>query len=274
MAMQACRECQTEVSTEAQACPHCGAAMPTRERSISWTPCPKCGSAKTQQIGRGLMGFGSLVMGSCLLWIPVIGWILAPIFFLAAVALWVSAALPSAKVSFHCQSCKQWFTIPKSELARSDAGVPNRRARMATKIPTWLGAVILVAIAVAILAIRTGNTPESRAPTSQRPTAPVPAPVRRDWELVRTQGMMKLVHVAKTKEADRAVYQDAIRSLCRAGEYCFISFWSTRALVPARLPMSDAEAKAQVASYTRNPSTGLDEFLLTCRIEKDRNKCF
>ena len=85
---------------------------------------------------------------------------------------------------------------------------------------------------------------------------------------------MKLVYVAKTKEADRAVYQDAIRSLCRTGEYCYISFWSTRALVPARIPMSDAEARAQVASYTRNPTTGFNEFLLTCRIEKDPNKCF
>ncbi len=274
MAMKACRECRTEVSTEAQACPHCGAAMPTRERSVSWTPCPKCGSAKTQQIGRGLMGFGSLVMGSCLLWIPVIGWILAPIFFLAAVALWISAALPSAKVSFHCQSCKQWFTIPKSELVRTDAGGPNLRAGMATKVPTWLGALILVAIAVAILVIPTGNAPKSRSPASQTRRAAAPVPVGKNWELVRTQGMMKLVHIANTKEGDRAVYQDAIRSLCTAGEYCSIGFWSTRALVPGRLPMSDAEAKAQVASYTRNPSTGFDEFLLACRIEKDRNKCF
>src|SRR5438876_129135 len=124
---------------------------PTRIGGRSRASRPKCGSAKSQQIGRGLMGFGSLVMGSCLLWIPVIGWILAPVFFLAAVALWVSAALPSAKVSFHCQSCKQWFTIPKSELARSEAGARSLGARVATKIPTWLGTLILVAIAVAIL---------------------------------------------------------------------------------------------------------------------------
>ena len=35
----------------------------------------QCGSAKTQKIGKGLMGFVALVMGSCLLWIPVIGWV-------------------------------------------------------------------------------------------------------------------------------------------------------------------------------------------------------
>ena len=122
MAMKPCRECRREVSAEAQACPHCGAVMPTRERSSTWTPCPKCGSAKTQKMGPGLMGFASLVMGSCMLWIPVIGWVLAPIFFLVAVALWISAALPSSKVLFHCQSCKQWFRILKSDLAQDDKG--------------------------------------------------------------------------------------------------------------------------------------------------------
>lgn len=144
---------------------------------------------------------------------------------------------------------------------------------MATKIPTWLGVIILVAIAVAIFVIPSSNPPNS-PPVLQTPGPAAPARVTRNWELVRTQGMMKLVHVAKANENDRSVYRNAIRSLCSAGEYCYISFWSTRALVPARLPMSDAEAQAQVASYTRNPSTGLDEFLPTCRIEKDPNKCF
>jgi hypothetical protein len=157
---------------------------------------------------------------------------------------------------------------------------------MVTKIPTWLGVLILVAIVVGILVISSSNPPNS-APVSQtykiggsrmaarKTLGPsVAAPVSRDWELVRTQGMMKLVYVAKAKENNRSVYQNAIRSLCMAGEYCYISFWSIRALVPARLPMSDAEAQALVASYTRNPSTGLDEFLLTCRIEKDPHKCF
>ncbi|HEY6926165.1 MAG TPA: hypothetical protein VI653_21965 [Steroidobacteraceae bacterium] len=86
--------------------------------------------------------------------------------------------------------------------------------------------------------------------------------------------MLKLVYVAKAEETDRAVYQDAIRSLCSAGGYCYILFWSNRRLVPAVVPMSDAEANAEVASYTHNPTTGFDEFLLTCRIEKDPHKCF
>jgi len=97
---------------------------------------------------------------------------------------------------------------------------------------------------------------------------------QKDWELVRNQGMMRLVLVSKAKERDRSVYQDAIRSVCTPGQYCWVLFWSSRASVPSRIPMSDAQARAQVASYTRNPATGLDEFLMTCRIEKDPSKCF
>ena len=117
LAMMPCRGCGVNVSTEAQACPNCGAAAPTRRRSADWVPCPKCGSAKTQRIGPGAMGFFSLVMGSCLLWIPIIGWVLAPIFFLGALLLWISALLPSGKVSFQCQSCKGWFSVPKGDLS-------------------------------------------------------------------------------------------------------------------------------------------------------------
>ena len=41
MALTACRECAKEVSTEAAACPHCGAAAPARARSEEWTPLPE-----------------------------------------------------------------------------------------------------------------------------------------------------------------------------------------------------------------------------------------
>lgn len=114
MPLQPCRECGKEVSTEAAACPHCGAASPTREKSGDWVPCPKCGSSNTRRIGPGLMGFVSFLAGSCMLWIPVIGWVLAPILFVAAVVFWISALLPSGKISFQCQACKQWFTVPKA----------------------------------------------------------------------------------------------------------------------------------------------------------------
>lgn len=120
MALLSCRECGKDVSSEAAACPHCGAAAPTRPRSGDRVPCAKCGSANTRKIGPGLMGFASFIMGSCLLWIPVIGWLLAPIAFILAMFFWLSALIPSGRISFQCQACKQWFIVRKTELGASD----------------------------------------------------------------------------------------------------------------------------------------------------------
>lgn len=116
MPLQPCRECGKEVSTEAAACPHCGAAAPARAKTGDWIPCPKCGSANTRKIGPGIMGFASFFTGGCLLWIPIIGWVLAPFAFLAAIVFWVMALIPSGRISFQCQGCKQWFSVAKSEL--------------------------------------------------------------------------------------------------------------------------------------------------------------
>lgn len=101
-------------------------------------------------------------------------------------------------------------------------------------------------------------------------TAPGRAqPGQKEWQLIRTQGMMKLVLVNKSKERDRSVYQDATKALCVPGDYCYVLFWSSRASVPKRMPMSDAQARAEVANYTHNPTTHFDELLMTCRIEKN-----
>ena len=95
-----------------------------------------------------------------------------------------------------------------------------------------------------------------------------------DWELVRTHYMLQLVAVDKEKESDKDVYRDAWRTLCTLGERCFILFWSDRDQIPLNLPMNDAQASAQVASYTRNPHTGYTKFLWNCRIRNDPENCF
>ncbi len=94
------------------------------------------------------------------------------------------------------------------------------------------------------------------------------------WELLRTQGMMQFVLVAKPREADPAVYRRAIRALCKPGKHCFLLFWSDRRQVPSRMPMTDRQASAQVASYTKNPATRFEEMLWNCRIKNDPQTCF
>lgn len=95
-----------------------------------------------------------------------------------------------------------------------------------------------------------------------------------DWDLIRTQGMTHMAAVSKTKEASEATYRDAIRALCKPGQHCYVMIWSDRKQVPAKLPMTDAQSAAQVASYTKNPVTGFEELLWNCRLRNDPKMCF
>lgn len=119
MPLKSCRECGQDVSTEATACPHCGVPEPMKEQSGDRVPCPKCGNSNTHRIGPGSLGCVSFGAGGCMLWIPVIGWVLAPILFLLALGLWISALFRSGTASFQCKACKGWFTVPKAQLPKS-----------------------------------------------------------------------------------------------------------------------------------------------------------
>lgn len=55
MAMITCRECGQPVSTEASACPQCGASPRTRARKWAWVPLGLLGAAVA------FLGFGALI---------------------------------------------------------------------------------------------------------------------------------------------------------------------------------------------------------------------
>lgn len=50
------------------------------------------------------------------MWIPILGWILAPFLLVLAVGAGLSALVPSGKAAFQCRNCKSWFAVPKKEL--------------------------------------------------------------------------------------------------------------------------------------------------------------
>ncbi|MEX1258047.1 MAG: hypothetical protein WEG36_10560, partial [Gemmatimonadota bacterium] len=89
---------------------------PGRTKSLEWQPCPHCGSASTNRMGPGVMGLSLFVGGSCMMWIPIIGWVIAPILFIMALIVWVGALIPSGKVAFHCQGCRKWFRVAKNDI--------------------------------------------------------------------------------------------------------------------------------------------------------------
>lgn len=80
------------------------------------TFCPHCGTAGLRRVGAGSMALASFAAAGCLLWIPVIGWVLAPVLFVMAIVYGASGLLPSGTVSFYCSACKRWSRKTKAEL--------------------------------------------------------------------------------------------------------------------------------------------------------------
>lgn len=71
--------------------------------------CPKCGGNKMSPVPLWLV---FLISGSCLLWIPIVGWVLAPIFLIAAA---VMPLLPKGGIFIRCNDCKHTFPVKKDK---------------------------------------------------------------------------------------------------------------------------------------------------------------
>lgn len=96
----------------------------------------------------------------------------------------------------------------------------------------------------------------------------------KNWEKVATAGKFQFVWIAKAQEANKTVYEEAIQALCKPNVWCGLNFWSDRRMIPQRLPMSDAQANAQVAVFVYNPNTKHREMLWACRINPNPKECF
>lgn len=103
MPLAPCRECGQDVSTEAETCPACGVSGPTN------LPCPKCGSGNTKRASLWAVALGSFVGGSCMIWIPIVGWILAPILFLVALGVGLAALVPGTRRFYFCGKCRNMW---------------------------------------------------------------------------------------------------------------------------------------------------------------------
>jgi hypothetical protein len=80
-----------------------------------------------------------------------------------------------------------------------------------------------------------------------------------------------MVVIARRASRDRAVYGAAIREYCGIGSprVCEIMFWTDRAMVPERFPMTDAQVNAWVAKYELNRNTGHEDFLFLRNGERE-----
>ncbi|SMO54711.1 hypothetical protein SAMN06264849_103144 [Melghirimyces algeriensis] len=81
-----------------------------------WEPCPRCGSNKTQTLGKSLWVTIALLFVGATLFVGIIIWpalILAPVFLLISLIILV---LPIPKVNT-CRYCKFNWKVKKAEKA-------------------------------------------------------------------------------------------------------------------------------------------------------------
>ena len=80
MPLAECRDCRTEVSTDSESCPKCGAVKPTEQISKDFMPCQKCGSTKTSLSGTAGTGIALMFLSFGLFVIPF-GMFIGPFLF-------------------------------------------------------------------------------------------------------------------------------------------------------------------------------------------------
>lgn len=76
--------------------------------------CPKCRGNETREVDQRAMTLGALTATGCSVWVPIVGWILFPVFLVALVVSMVRQALPKAR--FHCTACRKGFSVPRAWL--------------------------------------------------------------------------------------------------------------------------------------------------------------
>jgi hypothetical protein len=76
--------------------------------------CPHCGKGTTTRASFGQLGVVALIFGSCALWVPIVGWLVAPFAFVAMAILWLMALLPFRFTQRlrRCLSCRSLYFIP------------------------------------------------------------------------------------------------------------------------------------------------------------------
>lgn len=70
-------------------------------------------------------------------------------------------------------------------------------------------------------------------------------------------------HVARSGDDLRRI----AHTLCAGERVCAVRFWTNEAQAARQLPMTDAQAQFEIASFSVNRNTGQDDF--TCRPRPD-----
>jgi hypothetical protein len=88
----------------------------------------------------------------------------------------------------------------------------------------------------------------------------------RAWQELHAQGAMHFIAIDKAEVLNMDVYRDAVASTCVGKRICLVHFWTDAKKVPHKLPMTDAQASSEVATWTQNLNTGMREWLWNCKV--------
>ncbi|SFI95286.1 hypothetical protein SAMN02910355_0285 [Terrisporobacter glycolicus] len=89
-------------------------------KNKAYIECPKCGrQATVGTASSGFVGMGivTLLAGGCLIWIPVLGWVCAPVAFLLGfifIILGIIAAIIGG-ATIECKHCNSKYKLTKEE---------------------------------------------------------------------------------------------------------------------------------------------------------------
>lgn len=96
-------------------------------KNKSYIECPKCGKQATIKSASSIFFSAGAILwlaGGCLLWIPVLGWICAPLAFLIGIVFIVLGIISSltAGAIVECENCKTKYTLTKEEYKKYKKG--------------------------------------------------------------------------------------------------------------------------------------------------------
>ena len=98
--------------------------------------------------------------------------------------------------------------------------------------------------------------------------------VVRHWELIGSQGIMRMAYMEPAYARDAGEHKAAIAAICGTEDICSVIFWTDRDLVPRSLPMSDAQLAAVTAQWKFNRHTHYSQMMWPCAVVNDPKNCF
>ncbi len=101
------------------------------------------------------------------------------------------------------------------------------------------------------------------------------------WRVVRSVQLgnsgkyIHMVLIDPKRDADKAVYGSALRSLCRSqSDFCRVRFWNAARNIPETITFTESQFKTLRAEYTLNRAGGIEELRYACTVAPENKQCF